>query len=137
MKKRHLFDNWKTNTNHKRKFWYLIVQLVILIIPPLLATTTYQVNLYVNNNYKEFLVYIGGISGLLVCGFTAELFESILSQTISSIILTLLYILLTVFCYVYFYKPTRQRIINITIINGYLSIWSVVFGKIFLYLAMQ
>jgi len=115
----------------------LIVQLVILIIPPLWATTTYQVNLYVNNNYKEFLVYIGGISGLLVCGFTAELFESILSQTISSIILTLLYILLTVFCYVYFYKPTRQRIINITIINGYLSIWSVVFGKIFLYLAMQ
>jgi len=119
-----------------QKSGYLLVQLLILLGPPLWAALHYQINPNLTNVYEKFLIFLGGATGLVVA-LTAEILATLVPRSLAFIASILVYVSLAIAIYMRFYSPTWRRILLVTVVNGYLAAWSVFFGGIFQFLSMQ
>lgn len=125
----------KKKSTHKNK--YLLIQFSILIFPPLLATIMLEINNYIKDPFTEFLGYIFGISGLITIGFLFEFLGSLLTESIASLICICIYFIIAYWLFIKFYDGSEKRTVTVSIINLYLSVWSVLFGVFWMFAAMQ
>lgn len=121
----------------KHRSLYIFLQLVILILPALIAAILFNVNDWIDNPFTEYLYYLLGITGLISLGWISELLSNSVSESIVSLLSIFIYIFLAIWVLTKFYSAKIYRIVLVSIINGWLSIWSVIVGYYFMFLSMQ
>lgn len=119
------------------KISYLIVQLTILFTPAIWAANRYAVNDYISSPFSEYLFYIMGVSGTFLVGIPVDIVDMFLPESIAATIGIVGITSVAIYLYLFFYEPKIKRIAIVTLINTYLSLWSVLWGNIIMFLAMQ
>ncbi|ADZ91350.1 hypothetical protein Marme_2102 [Marinomonas mediterranea MMB-1] len=118
---------------------YLLIQLFIFLLPGFFSVLYIEPNAYGLDFAETFLFHICGISGFLSLWLLLTLPAVFMNLVMSEVILIPISIVFCIvgatFIYMRLYKPIIKRIILISIVNLWLSIWSILIGQAIIFIS--
>jgi hypothetical protein len=119
------------------KWRYVAKQLAILVIPALVSGVFdhfRRASPYINSYLEDVAICLSGLSGLLIA-FPARAIGG--SDESGVIVFLVLYVVIAAVFFAFIYKPEGRRNVTMIGINAWCSIWSILLGHLFMFLAMQ
>tara|TARA_R110000823_G_scaffold91174_11_gene201207 strand:+ start:1005 stop:1382 length:378 start_codon:yes stop_codon:yes gene_type:complete len=117
---------------------YYLLQLSILLVPAAAFTSIFQVNDWIISVSEEYFFYIAGVLPLFSLGLFAEsILKPAVGESMAFTIAIGVYITCALFIFRALYRPRFSRQIGVSAANLFLSLWSLMVGHFFMFLAMQ
>jgi hypothetical protein len=111
-----------------RLFGFLLVQLLILRVPPIWLALNQPTTKLFDTALEQLVFTVLGVSGMAALIVPGALLAVLFGETISSVLMLLAYVALAILVFLHYYVPTWKRVFLVSIINGYLTVWSILFG---------
>ncbi|BFT69561.1 hypothetical protein PAENIP36_10030 [Paenibacillus sp. P36] len=113
---------------------YLIINYLIIFVPPLSMSLLFDINHYITNYYEEFIGYSVGITGLILVNILDLIVKN---EVVNGLIFLLIKILILYPFYITIVIKWRKLKWITYLISTLTSLWGIVFGFFWMAASMQ